>query len=107
MLEFPKIKKKLEEDSYLSDLPHCVFEIILIPYVKKLCEDMEKEEINKLGVFLEKMSTCEDKKVKELLNVSFLEPLVLADKEILPCIQKHLGKKTQEELNYWQKRYRQ
>ena len=105
--EFPNLKEGLEEDYYLKDLPHCIFEMILIPYVKKICENVEKEDLIKLGNFLEKMAICEDKKVNELLNVSFLEPIVLADKELIPFLENHLGKKSLEELDYWQKRYGQ
>jgi len=103
--EFPNLRKGLEADDYLSDLPHCIFEIILVPYVKKLCENEEKEDLIKLGKFLEKMAICEDEKVNELLNVSFLEPIVLADKKIIPFLQNHLGKMTLKELDYWQNRY--
>ena len=53
------------------------------------------------------MAICNDRKVSELLNVSFLEPIVLADKELLPFLQHYLGKKSLEELNYWLARYGQ
>ena len=72
-----------------------------------MCKAAKKEDLLKLGKFLEKMAICEDKKVNELLNVSFLEPIVLADKEIIPFLQNYLGKKSLEELDYWQKRYGQ
>ena len=45
--------------------------------------------------------------MNELLNVSFLEPIVLADKELLLSLQRYLGKKSLEELNYWLVRYKQ
>ncbi len=105
--EFPNLKESLEADDYLSDLPHCIFEMIVIPYVKKMCETAEKGGLINLGKFLEKMAICEDKKVNELLNVSFLEPIVLADEEVIPFLQSYLGKRTIEELDYWQKRYGQ
>ncbi len=107
LIEFPDLKEKLDEDDYLSDLPHCIFEIILIPYIKKLCENKNNKDLEKLGAFLEKMAICNDRKVNELLNVSFLEPIVLADKELLPFLQHYLGKKSLEELNYWLARYGQ
>ncbi len=106
-MEFPDLQETLDENNYLSDLPHCIFEIILIPYVKKLCENKNSKNLEKLGAFLEKMAICSDKKVNELLNVSFLEPIVLADKELLLSLQRYLGKKSLEELNYWLVRYKQ
>lgn len=106
LLEFPNLKEQIETEDYLSDLPHCIFEIILIPYVKKICKKSEKKELMKLGIFLEEMAMCEDVKVKELLNVSFLEPIVLDDKEVLAVLQSHLGEKTLMELDYWRNRYR-
>lgn len=106
LLEFPNLKEKIEAEDYLSNLPHCIFEIILIPYMKKICENYEKKELVKLGAFLEKMAVCEDVKVRELLNVSFLEPIALEDIEILPILQNYLEKNTLMELDYWQNRYR-
>jgi len=105
--EFPNIKEGLETDNHLSGLPHCIFEILLLPYVKNLCQNKEKEELTRLGNFLENMATCKDNKVNELFNVSFLEPIVLADKELISFLQNYLGKKSLEELHYWQKRYGQ
>lgn len=106
LLEFPDIKEKLETEEYLSNLPHCIFEIILIPFVKNKCKNSEEKELLKLGMFLEKMSMCEDMKVRELMNVSFLEPIVLDDKEVLSVLKNYLGKKTLMELDYWENRYR-
>lgn len=106
LLEFPNLKEKIEEEDYLKDLPHCIFEIILIPYVIKICENLGKKELAKLGVFLEKMAMCEDVKVRELLNVSFLEPIVLEDKEVLSVLQNYFKKRTLAELDYWENRYR-
>lgn len=106
LLEFPDIKDKLETEDYLSDLPHCIFEITLIPFVKSKCKNSEEKELLKLGVFLEKMSMCEDMKVRELMNVSFLEPIVLDDKEVLSVLKNYLGEKTLMELDYWENRYR-
>lgn len=106
LFEFPNLKENIEAEDYLNDLPHCIFEIVLIPYVKKICENLEKKKLVKLGIFLEKMAMCEDVKVRELLNVSFLEPVVLKDKEVLSVLQNHLEKKTLAELNYWENRYR-
>lgn len=106
LLEFPNFKEKLEIENYLSDLPYCVFEMILIPYVKKICEEAEKEELIKLETFLEKMAMCEDMKVQELFHISFLEPIVLDDKQILYILQNYFGEKSLKELDYWKKRYR-
>ena len=99
------MKESLDAEDYLCGLPHCIFEIILLPYVKNLCENKEESKLIRLGNFLENMAVCSDKKVNELFNVSFLEPIVLADRELLPSLQSYLGKKSLEELDYWQKRY--
>lgn len=104
--EFPNLKEKIEQEDYLSDFPHCIFEMILIPFVKQLCEDVKKNELLKLGVFLDKMAVCEDAKVRELLNVSFLESIVLDDKKVISILRDYLGTKTLMELDYWENRYK-
>lgn len=107
LVEFPNLKKFLETEKYFSDLPHCVFEMVLIPYVKILCTDKKAGELVKLGLFLENMANCEDMRVRELFNVSFLEPIVLDEKEMLSVLHKYLGRKSLTELNYWEKKYKQ
>lgn len=103
--ELPNLKENLELDDNLNGLPHCIFEIVLIPFTKKLCMDSKQADLIRLGNFLEEMARCKDKRVNELLNVSFLEPIVLADNKIIPVLQNYLGKKSLEELAYWQKKY--
>lgn len=105
--EFPDIKEQLEEEEYISGLPHCIMEIIFLPYVKKLCADRRKDQLTRVVTFIEIMAICSDQKVNELLSVSFLEPIVLADSEMLPSLEGYLGKKSLEELNYWRQRYGQ
>lgn len=105
LFEFPRLKEKIEAEDYLTNLPHCIFEIILLPYVRKICDDFETKELVKLGAFLEQMAVCEDGNVRELLNVSFLEPMVLGEKEMLSVLRNFLGEITLVELDYWENRY--
>lgn len=65
----------------------------------------DKGNLEKIGVFLERMATSEDEMVRELLNVSVLEPLVLED-GAFEILQGYLGKKTTIELQYWLNRYK-
>ena len=106
MLNFPELKAVLDQEDYLQDLPHCIFDIIFVPYIFELCLNGSQKLLVKLGVFLEQMACCNDEKVKELLSVSVLEPLILDEKNVVPILQKFLGEKTQKELNYWQQKYK-
>jgi len=103
---FPDIQEKLNEEEYLAGLPHCIFEIVLIPYVSGLCEMGAAGCLIRVGELLEQMVECDDIKVKELVSVSFFEPIVLADEKMIPVLQEYLRPKSLEELRYRQNRYR-
>lgn len=105
LFKFPALKEELMLNDHLCDLPHCIFEIIVIPYVKQLCENNDAEVLKQIGEFLEQMALSSDKKVNEVLNVSFLEPIVLGDRGILPLFRNYLGNKASQELMYWENRY--
>lgn len=103
LIEFPELEKEMLENDYLHDLPHCFFDIIFVPYISNACKE-KKELLSKVGDFLEQMAICSDIKVKELLNVSVLEPLVL-ERNVTPVLCKYLKKETIGELQYWEERY--
>lgn len=108
MLKFPDLKKQLKdpENDYLEGLPHCVFDIIVIPYIVEACENNNHEILNGMSDFLEEMALCEDEKVGEVLSVSFLEPVVLAERNrIVGMLESVLKEKTLKELEHWKEVY--
>ena len=104
---FPDFRLSMAGEEDLLELPHCVFDMFLVPFVEKLCREEQKEELVNIGIFFESMETCTDKKVKELLNVSFLEPFILggSDKEIA-YLEGYLKKQTLKDFRYWLRRSR-
>ena len=43
------MKERIEAEDYISGLPHCIFDMIVVPYVKNLCENNRKEELTRIG----------------------------------------------------------
>lgn len=102
--QFPELKKDLDDNIYLQDLPHCFFDIVLVPYIIKICKEENTVILIKMGNFLEQMAICSDENVRELLNISVLEPLVL-ESSVISLLKKYLKKEVIKELIYWQNRY--
>lgn len=102
---FPDFRLSMAGEEDLLELPHCVFDMFLVPFVEKLCREEREEELVNIGIFFESMENCKDKKVKELLNVSFLEPFTLGnrDKEIA-YLEGYLKKETLKDFRYWLRR---
>ncbi len=100
--KFPDFKLFMSGEEYLLDLPHCVFGMFFVPFVEKLCYEERREELIKVGIFLENMESSNDKKVKNLLNVSFLEPFTLgeSDKHIA-FLEGFLKEETLNDFRYW------
>ena len=105
LLEFPELKEDRNDNEHLQDLPHCFFDIVFVPFIVNACKNEKQELLVKVGGFLEQMAFCDDKKVRELLNVSILEPLVLEKENMISFLKHFLGKETLKELEYWEKRY--
>lgn len=100
--KFPAFKLFMAGEEYLLELPHCVFDMFFVPFVEKLCYEEQEEELINVGIFFENMEMCNDKKIKELLNVSFLEPFTLgnSDKHIL-YLEDFLKERTLKDFRYW------
>jgi len=103
--DFPEMKTEVYDNPHLQDLPHCIFDLIVEPYVVKACENGQTDFLQRIAYFFEKMATCSDKRVVELLNVSVLEPLVLEENSAILTLQTFFGDATQKEFEYWKKRY--
>lgn len=104
LMEFPQIK---EEDAYyddLLDLPHCVFGIVFVSYVVKLCKNRNDNILIKVGEFLERMALSEDANIRNVLEVSVLEPLVYDDDYNLVKgdLKHYLKELTLKEIQYWE-----
>lgn len=103
--KFPDFKLFMAGEEYLLELPHCVFDMFFVPFVEKLCYQEQEEELINVGIFLENMENCNDKKVKELLNVSFLEPFTLGDNDkYIAYLESFLKEETLKDFRYWLKK---
>lgn len=60
-----------------NDGMHVIFGMVIVPYIFHIMHNKEKFEfeINKIFIFLEKMATCEDIKINEILEFTILEQL--------------------------------
>lgn len=105
LLQFPSLKEEYIVNDHMHGLPHCVYETILVPRIEVWCKEKNENNLIKLGDFLEELLLSDDPKIKEVANVSVLEPIVLGSKHIILYLSKHLYGITLQELNYWQKRY--
>lgn len=102
LIEFPEIATYLKEEEYLQGLPHCIFGICFVTFVEKLCGDSREKDLSKVGFFLEKLEMFGDNKIKELVNVSFLEPFVYGnEKKEVMYLRSFLGKETKKDLDCW------
>jgi hypothetical protein len=77
----------------------------LVPHIKLFCDTKDKENLMKVGVLLEQMLLEDDVKIREVANVSVLEPIVLDDRDIIICLREFLKEKTIDSLAYWENRY--
>jgi len=101
--KFPEISKIYDEErDYIGDLPHLVFEILFVPYFKKIMESGNQEGKIKATELLEEMIKCEDEKVQEVVVVSVLESL-LPERDFLEKTRNQLGLRTQESLRTLEK----
>ena len=104
---FPQFKRIIADDEYLSDLPHCILDMFFVPFVYELCKEKNNNELEKVACFIEEMELSNDNKIVELLNVSFLEPLILSvDKEQLNYLKSFFKEKTLKDIQYWIEKYK-
>ena len=103
---FPMLKDDVDKIDSFHEMPHLVFESILLPWMRKWIEGGQKRQLEKLALMLESMLTCvNNSKMSNVIEVSFLEPLVLGDADLIPKIQPYLEPNTLKSLNYWINRY--
>jgi len=102
---FPDLQDEYDQNEYIQDLPHCVFDMIFVSAIKLYISKSENGRLWKVGEFLELMASSSDIQVKELLNVSVLEPLVLDGKALIQSVSPYLGIETLQNLSYWEERY--
>lgn len=103
----PDFGSYIDSEEDLLELPHCIFDMFFVPFVEKLCEKRCTDYLVIVGEFLESMELTNDKKLKELLNVSFLEPFILGNSnERILYLKKFLKEETLIDFKYWTQRYR-
>ena len=72
-----------------------------------MCREEAEVELIEVGDFLEHLEELGDSKVRELVNVSFLEPAVLdVEHDIINYMEKFLQVNTLTDLRYWKERYK-
>ena len=90
----PEYKKELEWWGAEQPGPHNIFGDVLNPFIKSILKKQDEEGLLiKLFYFLEKMATCEDIMVQEVLGCTVLE-YIGDDKTLLEKAKKYMGKET-------------
>ncbi len=103
----PDFKNYLDSEEDLLELPHCIFDMFFVPFVEELCKKKHTDYLVIIGEFLEKMELTNDIKLKELLNVSFLEPFILGNSnQQIEYFEKFLKGETLKDFRYWIQRYK-
>lgn len=94
--------KRKEEESFADgseeSLIHVCFGLVVVPFIIKLLNDNNIEEIKKAFSFLEEMEKDTDSKVAEVVEFSVLEPLSDGPK-ILGKAKPYMGPGTREALH--------
>lgn len=103
----PDFRNYIDSEENLVELPHCIFDMFLVPFVEELCKKRCSDYLVIIGEFFETMENTNDIKLKELLNVSFFEPFILgnSNKQII-YFEKFLKKETLKDYKYWIQRYK-
>ena len=103
---FPELEQDIDNEDYFHDSPHLVFEGVLLPWTRRWIEKKRRKKLRQLADLLEEMLLCADNKyTPNVVEVSYLEPLVLADSDLISELLPYLHKNTLKSLQYWQKRY--
>lgn len=95
---FPELKKEIDYKMtfFEEELPHCLYADILNPFLKEYFitpKSENKKLVNKIFCFYENLAENGDSEVKNLLQVSLLEPLWDC-KESYDGAQSFMGVKT-------------
>ena len=102
---FPELERDIDNEDYFHDSPHLVFEGVLLPWTRRWIEKKRRKKIRQLADLLEEMILCADNKyTPNVVEVSYLEPLVLADSDLISELLPYLHKNTLKSLQYWQER---
>ena len=104
---FPELMDEYEIQDHIQELPHCVFSMILVPQIEEWLRNKEILKLEHLGVLLEQMAISKDVKVREVVNVSVLEPLVLGKDGQTFYFEKFLGAETLANLHIWRSKYKE
>ena len=103
---FPELEDEINKEIYYNFSAHLVFDMILFPRVMKWAENDQTEKLKKLSDLLEEMLLSTDNIcIPNLVEVSFLETLVLEDGDIILKLKPYFHTQTLKSLQYWMNRY--
>ena len=103
---FPELEDEINEEIYYNFSAHLVFDMILFPRVMEWAENNQTEKLKKLSDLLEEMLLSTDNIwIPNVVEVSFLEALVLEDGDIISKLRPYFHTQTLKSLRYWMNRY--
>lgn len=88
--KFPFLEQRyLEEGEYILGLPHPIFSIVFVPYIRETVNNNDVWAIECVCEFFEEMANSIDEMVRELLMASVLEN-ILPERTLIKTLKKHL-----------------
>ena len=103
---FPELEDEINKEIYYNFSAHLVFDMILFPRVMEWAENNQTEKLKKLSDLLEEMLLSMDNIcIPNVVEVSFLETLVLEDGDIISKLKPYFQSQTLKSLQYWMNRY--
>lgn len=103
---FPELEDEINKEIYYNFSAHLVFDMILFPRVMEWAENNQTEKLKKLSDLLEEMLLSMDNIcIPNVVEVSFLETLVLEDGDIISKLKPYFHTQTLKSLQHWMNRY--
>lgn len=103
---FPELEDEINKEIYYNFSAHLVFDMILFPRVMEWAENNQTEKLKKLSDLLEEMLLSMDNIcIPNVVEVSFLETLVLEDGDIISKLKPYFHTQTLKSLQYLMNRY--
>lgn len=79
-----------------TDGMHVVFGMVVVPYLIWCKKHNDAEVLQKIFLFMEDMSMCEDVKVREVLDFTILEQLIDQERDLLIQYKRQMGVNTRK-----------
>lgn len=79
-----------------NDGMHICYGFVVRPYVKQIMHDGKVSTLEKIALFFEKMETCGNSLVAEVLEQSIMEHLLAEDRDLIAQYDNVWGQETKE-----------